>query len=96
MIPHPHQRDLFAAASNDPLVGLRIKLDRGVDQRKPCHDNICEIATARPPHGHALLCATCGQFRGWLPKRAAVFGREIIAKFGTPTAPLTWRDQAKR
>ena len=91
--PHPHQPDLFAAASDDPLVGLRIKLDRGVDQRQPCHDNIREIATARPPHGYALLCTTCGRFRGWLPKRAAVFVAATIREFGIPAAPLTWRDR---
>jgi hypothetical protein len=87
----PRQRDLFST-SNDPSIGLRVKLERAVDQQNSCHDNVAEICMGRGPHGHALLCATCGQFRGWLPKTAAAFIAEAIRVTGIPDGPLTWRD----
>jgi hypothetical protein len=40
----PRQRDLFGEG-DDPLVGLHVKLDRVVDRRQPCHDNIAEVCT---------------------------------------------------
>jgi hypothetical protein len=86
----PHQRDLFD--TDDPLIGLHVQLDRDIDRRQPCHDNIAEICSGCGPHAYALLCATCGQFRGWLPKAAATFIAEAIRVDGIPDTPLIYRD----
>jgi hypothetical protein len=90
----PTQSDLFATA--DPLIGLRVKLEREVDQCQPCHDNIAEICAGRGPHGHALKCEQCGRFRGWLPKAAADFLTETIRVLGVPCEPLIYRDATDR
>jgi hypothetical protein len=86
----PRQPDFFG--SDDPLIGLRVQLARAVDRSAPCHDNVAEVCSGRGPHIYALICATCGQFRGWLPKTAAAFIAETIRVCGVPDAPLTWRD----
>jgi hypothetical protein len=86
----PTQADLFG--TDDPLVGLRVQLDRAVDQCQPCHGNVAEICAGRGPHAHALRCATCGQHRGWLPKAAAEFLTETIRVVGVPREPLIYRD----
>jgi len=86
----PTQTDLFG--THDPLIGLRVKLERAIDQRQPCHDGIAEICSGRGPHSYALLCETCGQHRGWLPQAAAEFLLATIRKFGVPDVPLTWRE----
>jgi hypothetical protein len=93
----PRQRDLFGESDNDPLVGLRVKLDRAIDRRQPCHDDVCEIAAGHGPHNkYGLLCTVCGQFRGWLPQAAAGFLRATIREFGVPDVPLIWRDVTRR
>jgi hypothetical protein len=88
----PRQLDFFG--SDDQWIGLRVQIDRDIDRLQPCHNNICEIAAGRGPHGHALLCEVCGRFRGWLPKTAAVFLTEIIRVCGVPDKPLIYRDQS--
>jgi hypothetical protein len=86
----PRQPDLFG--TDDLLIGLRVRLDRAIDRNQPCHGNICEVAAGRAPHSHALLCVSCGRFRGWLPVKASTFIAETIRVHGVPNAPLTWRD----
>jgi hypothetical protein len=86
----PTQPDLFNIAEDDPLIGLRVRLDRAVDQRAPCQDNVVEVCSGKGPHGHALFCATCRQFRGWLGKAAATFITQTIQKSGVPSEPLRW------
>ena len=88
----PTQPDLFNTTKDDPLIGLRIRLDREVDRHQPCHDNTVEVCSGKGPHGHALLCEACGKFRGWLPKAAASFIAETIQKFGVPSEPMKWGD----
>jgi hypothetical protein len=91
----PTQPDLFNIAEDDPLIGLRMRLDRAVDQRAPCHDNVVEVCSGKGPHGHALLCEACGKFRGWLPKAAAAaFIHKAIRMIGVPDEPLIYRDQS--
>jgi hypothetical protein len=89
-IHSPRQPDFFG--SDDPLIGLRVKLARAVDRSAPCHDNVAEICSGRGPHCYALLCSMCGRFRGWLPKRAVDFFRETIRVAGVPRGPLIYRD----
>jgi hypothetical protein len=71
----------------DPLIGMCVRLDR-----YPCHDNVAEIGVGRGPHCHAVFCATCGQFRGWLPKAASEFLINTVRTFGVPREPLIYRD----
>jgi len=92
MTIHLRQLDLFRPV--DPLVGLRVRLERAIDQHQPCHDNVAEICIGCGPHAYAVRCATCGRFRGWLPKAIAAFIAEVIRTCGTPDEPLTWRDAA--
>src|SRR6266511_2393672 len=87
----PIQGDLFGSA--DPLIGLHVQLDRAVDHRQPCHDNIVELCTGPGPHAYGLRCSACGRHRGWLPKAAVAFIREIIRTVGVPDGPLIYRDQ---
>ncbi len=41
----PTQPDLFG--TKDPLIGLRVRLDRDIDRRQPCHNNIAELCGGR-------------------------------------------------
>ena len=86
----PRQPGFFG--TDDPLIGLRVRLERTIDQRQPCHDNVSEICAGRGPHRHALLCVVCGAHRGWLPAAAGGFLLTTIRKFGVPNAPLVWRE----
>jgi hypothetical protein len=86
----PTQADMFGV--DDPLIGLKVQLEREIDQHRRCHDNIAEISSGRGPHCYALVCAACGRFRGWLPKRAVDFIRETVRVHGVPRGPLIYRD----
>ena len=83
------QQDLF---SDDPLIGLRVRLKRAIDRRQPCHGNLGEIHPGRGPHAYRLLCTACGRFRGWLSKPVAEFLAEVVRVGGVPDEPLTLRD----
>jgi hypothetical protein len=78
--------DLLGAPT---LVGLRVKLDRPVDRERPCCLNICTIGAARGPHAGELICAGCGQHRGWLSKSTAI--EHVVTRFGAPTTPIVVR-----
>ena len=65
------RRSPFMERGNDPLIGLKIKLDRPIDRDRPCCRNICIIAAGKGPHAGELHCADCGQHRGWLSKPTA-------------------------
>jgi hypothetical protein len=73
--------DLFGTPT---LIGLKVKLDRPVDREAPCCQNICTIGPAREPHAGELICADCGQHRGWLSKSTARWLEHIAARFGAP------------
>jgi hypothetical protein len=80
--------DLFGAPT---LVGLKVKLDRPVDHERPCCCNICTIGAGRGPHAGELICADCGQHRGWLSKSTAHWIETVVARFGAPTTPIVVR-----
>jgi hypothetical protein len=80
--------DLFG---NPTLVGLKVKLDRPVDRERPCCLNICTISAARVPHAGELICAGCGQHRGWLSKATAQWIESVVTRFGAPTTPVVVR-----
>jgi hypothetical protein len=88
--PTPPQGDLFGDA--DPLIGLCVKLDREIDRRQPCHENVVELHAGRGGHAYALFCERCGRFRGWLPKAAAEFLTETIRVGGIPRETPIYRD----
>jgi hypothetical protein len=88
----PRQPDFFGT---DALVGLRVQLDRDIDRRQRCHENIVALCAGSGPHVYELRCVACGRHRGWLPKARADFIRKAIRMIGDPDdAPLIYRDQS--
>jgi hypothetical protein len=85
------QLDLFLAEPQTPLAGLRVKMDRPVDRAEPCCSNFCTIGPAKRPYAGELICADCGQHRGWISNDTADWIESVIARFGTPTTPITVR-----
>jgi hypothetical protein len=74
------------------MAPLRVRLDREIDRRKPCHQNIAVIRPGKPPHAEALHCETCDAFRGWLRREALTFIESLAQHWGAPTEPLILRD----
>jgi hypothetical protein len=73
------------------LTGLKIKLDRPIDRERPCCLNICTIGPARGPHVGELICADCGQHRGWLSQTIAQWIEDVVTRFGAPATPIVVR-----
>jgi hypothetical protein len=80
--------DMF---KRNPLIGLRVKLDRPIDRDQPCCRNFCVIEPGRPPHAGKLVCADCGRSRGWLSKVTAHWIESVNGRFGAPTTPIVIR-----
>ena len=89
--------DLFGATPEpaSPAIGMTVKLDRDIDRRQPCHDNLAIIRPGKPPHSGELRCATCNAHRGWLPQTVLNFITETTWRFGAPTEPIIVRQQHK-
>jgi hypothetical protein len=85
------QLNLFVAEPETPLAGLRVKMGRPIDRDRPCCRNFCTIAPANEPHAGELICADCGQHRGWLSKATAQWIKDLISRFGAPTTPIIVR-----
>ena len=85
------RRSPFMERGNDPLIGLKIKLDRPIDRERPCCRNVCVISAGKGPHGGELRCADCGQHRGWLSKSTAQWIEHVATRFGAPTTPIVVR-----
>ena len=85
------QQELFAQPTNSPLHGLRVKLVRELDKRKPCCGTLAIIHPGKGPHAGELRCADCDRHRGWLTKQVGDWLLIVIDKFGTPREPLTIR-----
>ena len=83
--------DLFIAQAETPLVGLRIRMDRPADRNRPCCRNFCTIGPAKETHAGELICADCGQHRGWISNATACWIESVIARFGAPTTPIMVR-----
>src|SRR5262245_30327841 len=73
------QHELFAPANASPLNGLKLKLDRKVDDEKGCCRNFAVVHAGKGPHVAELRCANCGAHRGWLPKQAAYWLLNVLA-----------------
>jgi hypothetical protein len=68
------------ADSADPLLGLRIRLNRRCDRdRVPCCDDpeVGIVVPGAGPHARGLRCAGCNAHRGWL-KRDARGQRDVV------------------
>jgi hypothetical protein len=85
------QLNFFVAEPDRSLAGLRVKMDRPIDRDQPCCRNICTIGPGQGPHAGELLCADCGQHRGWLSKATAQWIKDVITRFGAPTTPIVVR-----
>jgi hypothetical protein len=85
------QLDLFIPKVESPLVGLRVRMDRPVDRDRPCCRNFCTIGSTKGPHAGELICADCGQHRGWITNTVAYWIESVIARFGAPTTPILVR-----
>ena len=55
----------------DPLLGLRLRLDRRCDRARGCCQRFGIVRPGRGPHCYELRCANCGRHRGWLKATAA-------------------------
>jgi hypothetical protein len=86
------QQDMFAQAS--AFNGLTVRLERSIDQQKPCHRNMATVHPGKGPHAGELRCSDCDRHRGWLSKEAGTRLLAVIEKFGMPTEPLTIRNDA--
>jgi len=73
------------------IIGLKVKMTRPIDHDKPCCRNVCVIGPGKGPHAGELVCADCGQHRGWLSKSTARWIENVITKFGAPTTPIVVR-----
>lgn len=62
------------------MAPMRVRLDRDVDRRKPCHDNIAVIRPGRGPHAAELRCAKCNSHRG-LRAEALTFIENLAQRF---------------
>jgi hypothetical protein len=89
--------DLFGttAEPTSPAVGMMVKLDRDIDRRQPCHDNLAIIRPGKPSHSGELRCVTCNAHRGWLPQTVLNFIIETTRRFGALTEPIIVRQQHK-
>jgi len=85
------RRSPFMERGNDPLIGLKIKLDRPIDRDRPCCRNICIIGPAKGPHAGELHCADCGQHRGWFSRSTGQWIEHVATRFGAPTTPIVVR-----
>jgi hypothetical protein len=75
-----------------PPIGMMVKLDRSIDRRRPCHDNLAVVHPGRAQHAAELRCALCRRHRGWLPAEAFTFLNSVSQKFGAEEA-IVLRDR---
>jgi hypothetical protein len=73
------------------LIGLKVKLDRDVDQQQPCCENIATIHPGKAQHAGELRCAHCDRHRGWIPHATRNFILETVRRFGAPREPIIVR-----
>jgi hypothetical protein len=85
------QLNFFVAEPEMPLAGLRVKMDRPIDRDRPCCRNVCTIGPGKRPHAGELICADCGQHRGWISKTTAHWIESVMSRFGAPTTPIVVR-----
>jgi hypothetical protein len=91
--------DLFDATPlrpepQSPAIGMVVRLDRDIDRRRPCHDNVVIIQPGKAPHAGELRCATCNAHRGWAPKAMLDFVTETTKRFGA-SQTITWRQETR-
>jgi hypothetical protein len=90
-------RIIARAPQPTTIIGLRLRLDRACDRRKPCCDRHGIVGPGAGPHRYSLRCAQCGAHRGWV-KSAAADLMETMRADGRLSSPAKqWnRSQASR
>jgi hypothetical protein len=78
------------------IIGLRVRLDRGVDHELGCHDNIALIHPGRDPYGAQLRCIQCQRHRGWLAQTTTDFLSKTVSAFGVPPEPFRITDATRQ
>jgi hypothetical protein len=81
--------DLFG---NQTLIGVRLRLNRDIDRRNPCHENICIIFPGKGPHAGELICASCHAHRGWLSRTTYSAILAQVQRCGIPPDPIVVED----
>jgi hypothetical protein len=76
----------------DGIVGIKIKLARDIDPRKPCCDN----PSGQAHHAGEFRCATCGAHRGWCSQATHNLICETVRRFGAPPEPIIVRQQQEK
>jgi hypothetical protein len=66
--------------TDDPIIGLRIRLDRAADRCPPCCDDadVGTINSAVGPQVPACRYAYCNRHRGWMKLDAAAALRRLL------------------
>jgi hypothetical protein len=83
--------DPFGEPVNIIASPFLVRLERSIDQAKPCCGNTAFVHAGHRPHVAELRCAVCGKHRGWLSKNALSFILETARLFGAPDEPVIIR-----
>jgi hypothetical protein len=81
-------RIMTRAPQTSSLVGLRLRLDRACDRRKPCCDRHGIVGPGVGPHRYSLRCAQCGTHRGWVKSAAANLMEAMRADGRLSSSPI--------
>jgi hypothetical protein len=88
------QEELFTTPRMSPLQGLMFKLDRKIDQLKPCCENFAVVHAGRGPHAAELCCKKCGKHRSWMPRKLTDWFLTLLAIFPEAAKDVhVWRDE---
>jgi hypothetical protein len=63
------RKELYRAMTSagiDPLVGLRIRLQRRTDKDRPCCQSVGVLIQGCGQHAYGIVCEGCGSRRSWL------------------------------
>jgi hypothetical protein len=91
--------DLFGGwppSPADPIMGMKVRMDRARDLIDPCCENIGIIAQGKGPHAAQVCCENCWRHLAWLSKKTVAFLTETVRLFGVPTKPFSLCDATPR
>jgi hypothetical protein len=77
-----------------PLQGLMFQLDRKIDRKEPCCENLAIVQTGKGPHSAELRCKRCGKHRGWMPRKVTDWFLTLLTIFPEAAKDVhVWRDE---
>jgi hypothetical protein len=77
-----------------PLQGMTLKLNRKIDRKEPCCENLAIVQVGKGPHSAELLCKRCGKHRGWVPRKVTDWFLTLLAIFPEAAKDVhVWRDE---